>query len=179
MNGFHPKRTRYRVTERGGPASLHPSLSRTATCRRGAVAVEFAAIAPILLAIVVGMLELSRVYSVQNTLETAAREGARFASLDRTGMLLDGQTANDKLMNDVKNFLAATGISKSDITVAVVDAETEQAFDLDDPNNDLKLFQIRITVPYSKISYSPVKHYDDENLSAALTFRNGRATLSQ
>src|SRR6185436_9439194 len=105
-----------RVTEKLSPATS-PQPSRAAATRRGAVAVEFAAVAPILLAIVVGMLELSRVYSVQNTLETAAREGARFASLDRTGMLLDGQTANDKLVNDVKNFLAATGINKNDITV--------------------------------------------------------------
>jgi Flp pilus assembly protein TadG len=152
---------------------------RVAATRRGAVAVEFAAVAPILLAIMVGMLELSRVYSVQNTLETAAREGARFASLDRTGMLLEGQTANQKLVNDVKNFLAATGINKTDITVTVVDAETEESFDLDDPDNDLKLFQIRIAIPYSKVSYSPVKHYQEDNLSAALTFRNGRATLSE
>jgi hypothetical protein len=152
----------------------HPS------CRRGAVAVECAAIAPVLLAVVIGMLELSRVYSVQNTLETAAREGARFASLDRTGMLLEGQTANEKLVSDVKNFLASSGISQDDVTVTVVDAENpELSFDLDDPDNDLRLFQIRIVVPYSKISYSPVRHYQEYNLSAALTFRNGRATLSE
>jgi Flp pilus assembly protein TadG len=148
--------------------------------RRGAVAVEFAAVAPLLLAIVVGMLELSRVYSVQNTLETAAREGARFASLDRTDMLMNGQTANQKLINDVKNFLASTGIQKTDVTVQVVDAENpSQSFDLDDEDNDLRLFQIKIDVPYSKVSLSPVKHYHNYNLSAALTFRNGRATLSQ
>ncbi|HYO23772.1 MAG TPA: TadE/TadG family type IV pilus assembly protein [Lacipirellulaceae bacterium] len=148
--------------------------------RTGAVAVEFAAVAPLLLSIVVGMLELSRVYSVQNTLETAAREGARFTSLDRTGMLLDGQTANQKLTNDVKNYLASAGISRNDVTVRVVDAlNPSQPFDLDDPDNDLKLFQIRIDVPYSKVSLSPVKHYHAHNLSAALTFRNGRASLSQ
>lgn len=163
---------------RGAPATTRRGMSPRRE-RRGAVAVEFAVIAPILLAITVGMLELSRVYTVQNTLETAAREGARFASLDRTGMLMQGQTANQKLINDVKNFLAATGINKSDITVQVVDADTGQAFDLDDVDNDLKLFQIKIDVPYSKVSLSPVKHYHAYNLSAALTFRNGRATLSQ
>lgn len=137
-------------------------------------------VAPVLLAVVVGMLELSRVYSVQNTLETAAREGARFASLDRTDMLMQGQTANQKLINDVKNFLASTGMSKNDITVQVVDAASPTTpFDLDAPANDLRLFQIKIDVPYSKVSLSPVKHYHNYNLSAALTFRNGRATLSQ
>lgn len=135
--------------------------------------------APILLAIVVGMLELSRVYTVQNTLETAAREGARFASLDRTGMLLEGQTSNQKLTADVKNYLASSGIPKTSITVQIVDAEhPETTFDLDDPDNDLKLFQIKIAVPYNKVSISPVKHYTAYDLSASLTFRNGRASLS-
>lgn len=141
---------------------------------------EFACAAPVLLSVVVGMLELSRVYTVQNTLETAAREGARFASLDRTGLLLSGQTANQKLVSDVKNFLASTGISKSDITVTVVDAEDpSQTFDLADEDNDLRLFEIHIQVPYSKVSLSPVKYYTQYNLSAALTFRNGRASLSE
>jgi Flp pilus assembly protein TadG len=147
--------------------------------RRGAVAVEFAAVAPVMLAIVIGMLEMSRVFSVQNTLETAAREGARFASLDRTGLMLEGQTSNQKLISDVKNFLASSGINKTDVTVSVVDAESPStSFDLDDSDNDLRLFQIRIEIPYNKVSWSPVKHYTAYNLTAALTFRNGRASFS-
>jgi Flp pilus assembly protein TadG len=150
-----------------------------AALRRGAVAVEFAAVAPLLLAVVIGMLELSRVYSMQNTLETAAREGARFASLDRTGMMLNGQTANQKLVSDVKKFLGSIGLAASDITVSVVDADNPATtFDLDNPDNDLELFQIRISVPYNKVSFSPVKHYTGYTLSAALTFRNGRATVA-
>jgi hypothetical protein len=94
-------------------------------------------------------------------------------------MQLHGQTANQKLINDVKNFLASNGINKNDITVTVVDAESPSTtFDLDDEDNDLKLFVIQIDVPYSKVSISPVKHYTAYNLSAALTFRNGRASLS-
>jgi Flp pilus assembly protein TadG len=144
------------------------------------VAVEFAAVAPVMLAIVIGMLEMSRVFSVQNTLETAAREGARFASLDRTGLLLDGQTSNQKLVSDVKNFLASSGINRDDVTVSIVDAECpETTFDLDNADNDLKLFQIRIEVPYEKVCWSPVKHYTAYNLTAALTFRNGRASFSE
>ncbi len=153
---------------------------RWASCDRvGAVAVEFAAVAPLLLAVVVGLIELTRAYNVQNTLEMAAREGARYAALDRTGLLQSGQTANSKLISDVKSFLATSGINPNDVTVSVVDAVTGSTFDLDNPANDLKLFQVCITVPYSKVSYSPVKHYQASNLSTALTFRNGRATVSQ
>ena len=59
--------------------------------RRGVVAVEFAFMAPMLLAIVLGLIELTRVYDAQYLLQTAAREGARFASMDRDGMLGDGR----------------------------------------------------------------------------------------
>jgi hypothetical protein len=167
-------------TQPGRRRQLAAAPELFSTERRGAVAVEFAAMAPILLAIVVGMLELSRVYTVQNTLETAAREGARFASLDRTGMLLEDQTSNQKLISDVKNFLASFGIHQDDVTVSIVDAEApESTFDLDDPDNDLRLFTIQIEVPYEKVSISPVKHHTAHNLSASLTFRNGRASLSE
>ncbi|HMO85885.1 MAG TPA: TadE/TadG family type IV pilus assembly protein [Lacipirellulaceae bacterium] len=163
----------------GRHTHCEPGAARRRGARRGAVAVEFAAVAPLLLAVVVGLLELSRVYNVQNTLETAAREGARFSSLDRSGLLLDGQTANQKLIADVKNFLAAAGINRNDVTVQILDAETGQTFDLDAAANALRLFELRITVPYSKVSYSPVKHYQEYNLTGSLTFRNGRAALSE
>jgi Flp pilus assembly protein TadG len=147
--------------------------------RRGAVAVEFACVAPLLLAIIVGLMQLSRVYSVQNSLEAAAREGARLAGLDRSGMLLQNQTTNQKVASDVKNYLASNGINPNSVTVSVVKDGTTQTFDLDDPNNELQLFQVKVSVPYSKISYSPVQSQNDYNLSAGVTFRNGRAPLTQ
>jgi Flp pilus assembly protein TadG len=147
--------------------------------RRGAVAVEFACVAPLLLGVIIGLLELSRVYTVQNTLEAAAREGARFAGLDRSGLLLQGQTANQKLVADVKNYLAANNLNSNLATVSVVKAsDPTQAFILDDPANELQLFQVRISIPYSAISYSPVRHYKSSNLSAVLTYRNGRAAVN-
>jgi hypothetical protein len=147
--------------------------------RRGAVAVEFAIVAPILLAIVMGMIELGRAFEMQNLLEVAAREGARFASMDRDGMLEPDESANDKLIEDVKNMLASNGISRDDIEVTVRDHENpEQDFDLDDPENDLKLFEVNITVDWSSVSLTPVSTSNDHPLSANVVFRNGRATIS-
>jgi hypothetical protein len=83
------------------------------------------------------------------------------------------------MISDVKNFLASSGIDPADIQVTVTDAETGDPFDLDDPANDLKLFKVEITVPYSSISYTPVNQAHDFPMTAAITFRNGRATLSQ
>jgi len=44
---------------------------------RGAAAVEFALILPVLLLLVMGLIEFSRVFNIQISLSNAAREGAR------------------------------------------------------------------------------------------------------
>jgi hypothetical protein len=148
--------------------------------RRGVVAVEFAIVAPILVAVLFGLIELGRAFETQNLLEVAAREGARFASMDRDGMLAPGESANDKMIEDVKTFLASNGIEKDNITVEVKDFENpDQDFDLDDPTNDLKLFEVRISVDWSDASLMPVAAGEDYALTASVVFRNGRATISE
>ncbi|MEM1304533.1 MAG: TadE family protein [Planctomycetota bacterium] len=148
--------------------------------RRGAVAVEFAVIAPVLLAIVLGLVEVNRIYETQHLLETAAREGARFAAMDRDGLMSDGQAGNDKLADDVKTFLEANGLPREDIAVEVKDFENpNQDFDIDDPDNELRLFTVEVSIDYSSVSFTPVESGDDYPLAASVTFRNGVATISQ
>lgn len=144
------------------------------------MAVEFAIVAPVLLAVVLGMMELTKMLEAQNVLEIAAREGARFATMDHEGMLQPGQSANDKLINDVKNYLASNGIPRDEITVEVVDHEDPEAdFDLTDPNNDLKLFDVNVKVDYSAVRYSGINLRANYELNGAVTFRNGIATVAQ
>jgi Flp pilus assembly protein TadG len=52
--------------------------------QRGAVAVEFALILPVLLLIVIGTIEFGRVYSQFQVFNGAAREGARCAAVQST-----------------------------------------------------------------------------------------------
>lgn len=52
-------------------------MSIRRSSERGAAAVEFALILPVLLLMVLGMLEFSRAYNTQISLSGAAREGAR------------------------------------------------------------------------------------------------------
>jgi Flp pilus assembly protein TadG len=158
----------------------HRTRHSTLDTRRGVVAVEFAVVAPILVAIVFGMIEMGRAFETQNLLDVAAREGARFASMDREGMLAGGQTSNQKMIQDVKNFLSTNGIPKDKITVEVKDHENPTSdFNLDDPANDLKIFEVNISVPFSEVSLQPVATSDDYALKAKVVFRNGRATISQ
>jgi len=148
--------------------------------RRGAVAVEFAFVAPILLALVLGMTELTRMFEVQNLLDSSAREGARLASIDRDGMLQDGQSTNDKLVNDVKNMLASNGVPRDAVNVEVRNHGNPEAdFDLDDPANFLELFDVLVSVDYSEIGYSLALGQSSFALTGKITFRNGKATTAQ
>lgn len=49
---------------------------------RGAVAVEFALLAPVLILILLGIMEFGRAYNTQITLSNAAREGARVMAIE-------------------------------------------------------------------------------------------------
>ena len=54
-------------------------MSRTE--ERGAVAVEFALLAPVLILLLLGIAEFSRAYNVQVSLSSAAREGVRVMAI--------------------------------------------------------------------------------------------------
>ena len=51
---------------------------------RGAAAVEFALVVPVLLLLVLGIVEFGRIYNIQTTLSAAAREGARTMALENS-----------------------------------------------------------------------------------------------
>lgn len=54
---------------------------KTLSSERGAVAVEFALILPILVALLLGIMEFGRAYNAQISVTAAAREGARIMSI--------------------------------------------------------------------------------------------------
>lgn len=60
---------------------------------RGAVAVEFALIVPVLLMLIFGGIEYGRVYSELEVFESAAREGARMAATRQPGLVQSAVTA--------------------------------------------------------------------------------------
>ena len=52
------------------------------TTERGAVAVEFALLAPVLVMLLLGIMEFGRAYNAQVTLSSAAREGVRVMAIN-------------------------------------------------------------------------------------------------
>jgi Flp pilus assembly protein TadG len=72
---------------------------------RGASAVEFAMIVPLLLALVLGIAEFGHAFSVQGTLSAAAREGARVMALqnDQTAARTAVRTAASTVSPAITN----------------------------------------------------------------------------
>jgi Flp pilus assembly protein TadG len=147
--------------------------------RRGTVTVEFAFIIPVFLVILLGMTEGSRLLEIQNALATAAREGARLAAMDRNEITNPGQTTNQKITADVQNFLVSTGLPGGDLDIRIAEVnDANTTFDLDDPANDLRLFQLHVAVPLSAISTFQIPGADQYTVGAKVVFRNGRAPRS-
>ena len=67
-------------------------LARSAARDRGAAAVEFALLLPVLLLLVFGIIDFGRALNAQITLTQAAREGARIAALRASRRLIVGRT---------------------------------------------------------------------------------------
>ncbi len=148
----------------------------TRRVRRGAVTIEFALMAPVFLVLVLGVTETSRMFEVKNQLAVAAREGARMAAMERSGLVADGQSTNAKVIADVKNFLEASGLDPSDVNVEIVShADPSTGFNLDDPANSLKYFELKISVPFEAASAVCPPDLTEYNLQSKIVFRNSKS----
>jgi Flp pilus assembly protein TadG len=75
--------------------------ARRAPADRGAAAVEFALLLPMLLLLVFGIIDFGRALNAQITLTQAAREGARLAALGQSNVQSGTQSAATGLKNPV------------------------------------------------------------------------------
>ncbi len=122
--------------------SKRPSRSRVGRRldrkTRGAAVVEFAFVAPIMMLLTMGMLEMSRVVMVKQLMVNASREGARMA-------VLPGATTVE-VVDRVKDELAAGSVTGTTISVTPTNFEASPA------GTPVKVF---VSVPATSVSWIP------------------------
>ena len=79
------------------------------TSERGAVAVEFALLAPVLVMVLLGILEFGRAYNAQIMLSSAAREGVRVMAINNNAA--DARTAAKNAAASLQPALIDTNIT--------------------------------------------------------------------
>ena len=106
-------------------------MSRRLGDERGASAVEFAFIVPLLVVLVLGIAEFGHAFQVQGTLSAAAREGVRLMALQN-----DPAIAREGVRN-----------AASSLTPGVTDAQIEIS-PASCPRLDAGSTQVRVTINY-------------------------------
>ena len=92
---------------------------------RGAAAVEFALLVPILIMLVFGIMEFGRVYNTQATLTNAARESVRVMAISnnqtsaRDAAMNAASSLNPTLVDTNFTFSAATCTPDAQMTVTI------------------------------------------------------------
>lgn len=81
------------------------------TNERGAVAVEFALLAPVLVMMLLGIMEFGRAYNVQISLSSAAREGVRVMAINNSAT--DARAAVKNATSGLQPVLADSNITIS------------------------------------------------------------------
>jgi Flp pilus assembly protein TadG len=135
------------------PRINHPTRRRLA-----ASTVEFAVVAPVFFALVLGIIEVGRGLMVVHLLNNAARAGCR------TGVIEGRSTSN--ISDAVTNTLSAEGITTETVTVqvndATADASTAQSGDE---------ITVNVAIPVGKVTWVPGGRYLRGSLSGQYTLR--------
>ena len=106
--------------------------------RRGAAAVEFAVVSPILAIVVIGVVDVGRAVMVQQMLTNAARDACRTA-------VLDSASASD-VISQCETYLASASVPGASATI---DPNPLTAADDGDP------VTVSVSVPFSSVSWLP------------------------
>jgi len=144
-------------------------------------AVEFAAVLPLLLLLLVGIWELGRIIHVQIMLNNAARDGARLAAqaniVSTTGAYtqIKFNTGTPNIEGAIRASLQAAGIT--DLTGLVVEFQfveaptsggTPPTSTTADPYTGVKnqRFRVRVTIPYANVRWTTLTLINPTTLTA-------------
>lgn len=148
--------------------------------RRGVAAVEMAFVMPLFMVLLLGLMQLTSLLDTYNLFSMAAREGGRVALFEREGMVPEGTTTNRVVEQEVRRYLEAHGFEADNIEVKICfPGEPLRLFDLDDEDNSLLLFEVRVAHKLDRLLYTPPPGAEDQQLLASMVFRNSPGRLIQ
>ena len=151
--------------------------------RDGVAALEAAVVMPMMLILVLGTIEMGTALRASTIMQSAVREAGRLANMNWSQVVEAGDTPNAKIERDLRNFVTASGLPGSSLSVSITHAEganSGQTFDIADEDNELELMDITVALPYSSISLFPTRHMAGQSVSASLVMRAGMGSgLSQ
>jgi Flp pilus assembly protein TadG len=110
-------------SERRGQVVIAQQLPQTSRRRhnghldRGAAAVEMALVMPILMAMIIGIIDFSRIFNAELQLSQAAREGVRLASLRLAPSSTDIQDIKNRAVLAAPNPAFGAALTSANVTV--------------------------------------------------------------
>jgi Flp pilus assembly protein TadG len=132
-----------------GPARMQ-TRNRSRNRRRGSASLELALVVPLFMAMICGVLEVSRLCSVSELLSNIARDGCRVA-------VANGQTSATATAR-ITNLLSNAGITGSTVTISPTLVEN---------STFASQISVTITVPYSNVSWLQMTGWNwNTNVSA-------------
>lgn len=145
----------------------------TRSCR-GVAAVEFAALLPFLLILLLGVWEMGRLIQVHQILNNATREGARVAAQGLTIDLTNQpkEISQADVENTVKYYLENAGIDTTGMTMdfEYLNGDT----DLTDPHEASKnqRYRVTTTIPYDNIRWTLMSMVERETLTTSVVWES-------
>ncbi|QGJ70910.1 Pilus assembly protein [Planctomycetales bacterium 10988] len=154
---------------------VHRRSGMPRDARSGLAMLEFAMVLPIFALMMIGIIEFGRAFQVAQQLTVAAREGGRLGLLqivDDSG----NETNNEKVVRDIKNFLAAGGIPINNAQVLIMDQSEDDPYsapelDLEDADRDT-YFRVHVSVPFNDVAYNSPWFLGGRRLSGSVVFRH-------
>lgn len=119
--------------------------------RRGAAAVEFAVVAPVLVLLLTGIWELGRMIEATQVLSNAAREGVRLAA--------NGNKTSADVDTAVYNYLKGAGFTTTGYTVKIYNLTANPTpapnAPSDNPSSAAQLDHLRVyvTLPFNNVKW--------------------------
>ncbi len=144
---------------RPGVGNEEKAVRAPARRRRGGAVVEFAVAAPILFAVILGIIEVGRGLMALHLLTNAARVGCRAGVVE--------SVSTDTIKSAVTSALKTQGITGATPTVLVNESSSTDASSAVAGDE----ITVKVSVPVSSITWVPVPNFLSGTITAQYTLR--------